>query len=216
MKYVISTFICVLILPVMVFTMCSSNTVRNVDSIENSDFQYEYEKIDLSDIISESKPENIVSKPQPPKWKHVNYGGHIYAVDEKGLYHDRQGRVWKPIKVDTTAYTWRDDGDNPRIGAGDGKTCTNKNAITTYGIASGSPVVPLGSKLHVSGYGIFDVDDTGGKLRREWRRKKVTLLDLRIPQKRYDGVWRSVSRARAIALKHGRRRNRIVLILIKS
>ncbi len=188
-----------------------------------NDFDYEHVDIKYEEIKSEHPEkiktidikENEVVKQKPPRWRRVYYGNIMYAVDSNGLYHDRQGRVWKPIIVDTTAYTWTDDGYDPTIGAGDGKTATGKDAIRTYGIASGSPKVPMGSVVHVSGYGPFKVDDTGGRLKRDWRNKGIITLDLRIPQLRYDGAWRSVKQSRVIALKHGRRRNRLVLILLK-
>lgn len=173
-------------------------------------------------VLEKPKTKCIVIKqhiPEPPKktvpkWHRVEYGGRIYGVDSRGFYHSQDGKTWRPIYVDTTAYTWIDDGKNPRIGAGDGRTSTNRNAKTTYGIATGSSAVPIGSILHVSGYGEFAVDDKGGKLRTEWSKGKIR-LDLRIPNRRYDGVWRSNDDIRKIAFRHGCRRNRMVLMLVK-
>jgi len=144
----------------------------------------------------------------------TTYGNKTYIIDENGYYHDLDGRIWKPIMVTTTAYTWKDDGVNHSIGAGDGKTAILKDAIRTYGIASGSPLIPIGSTIHVEGYGIHSVDDTGGALKRAWRMKKETVLDLRIPQLKYDGTWRSINACQYIARNHGRKTNRMVLILV--
>jgi 3D (Asp-Asp-Asp) domain-containing protein len=188
-----------------------------------SSFSYESDEVTYEQIMKicpeksemlEIKPNESVSQPISP-WKHTRYGGIDYAIDEKGYYHDRQGQVWKPVKVDTTAYTWMDDGYDPSIGAGDGKTATGKDAKRTYGIASGSPMVPRGSLVHVAGYGQFEVDDTGGKLKSDWRKYRKVTLDLRVPQLRYDGVWRSIKECRAIAFKHGKQKDRMVLVLVK-
>lgn len=223
------TAIATMLFIVSCIALCSSydstqSLSKKSEDEKNTEFAYEHDDITFDDILAAS-PDKIdmidmkddeVIKPEPPKWRHTYYGNTLYAVDENGYYHDRQGRVWRPIRVDTTAYTWKDDGNDPSIGAGDGKTATGKDAKRTYGIASGSPLVPYGSTIHVSGYGQFEVDDTGGRLKREWTRKGKIRLDLRIPQLRYDGVWRSIRTARAIAFKHGVRRNRTVLLLVRN
>ena len=223
------TAIALIFLVVSCIMFCSNTTSKQVQTNkmeveEETEFTYEHDDITFTDIISASSDKidminmkkDEVIRPEPTKWRHTYYGNTLYAVDEQGNYHDRQGRIWKPITVDTTAYTWKDDGFDASIGAGDGKTAIGRDAIRTYGIASGSPRVPRGSTVHVSGYGQFEVDDTGGKLKRDWRNERVTTLDLRIPQLRYDGVWRSVRTARAIAFKHGRKKNRTVLILLSK
>lgn len=153
-----------------------------------------------------------------PGFKHTIYGGKDYWIDENGFYHDKDGRVWKPMIVDTTAYTWLDDGRNSRTGAGDGKTSTNKNAKTTYGIAhaNGCGVVTYGQTFHISGYGEFKVDDACGAARTQWRKYGTIRLDIRIPNRRYDGVWRSNHDIRKIAKQHGLRQNRLVLVLEKD
>lgn len=171
--------------------------------------EFIYEHVELSEIDDVE-----VQEEQLPTMEFYTYGGKQYAVDDNGIFHDREGRRWEAITVTTTAYTWADDGVDPSIGAGDGKTSINKDARRTYGIASGSPMVPIGSVIHVAGYGTFPVDDTGGALRRAWTQDKEIVLDLRIPELRYDGVWRSVPAIKAIALRHGRKQDRIVLMMI--
>lgn len=150
-----------------------------------------------------------------PVYNEVKYGKLTYLVDRDGLYHDETGRVWKPILVTTTAYTWRDDGDDISIGAGDGKTATMKDAINTYGIAADPRTLPYGTTLYVSGYGEFKVDDTGGAMRQAWINDNVIHIDLRIPETRFDGVKRSIKECRKIALNHGRQENRMVLVLVE-
>lgn len=182
----------------------------------------EVEELKTSNVVLEHDPVSVADPPKPKRdWELVevvNYGGKKYAVDTKGFYHDKEGRMWEPMVVDTTAYTWLDDGVNRRTGAGDGITSTNKNAKTTYGIAhaNGCGVVDYGQTFHISGYGVFQIDDACGKARKEWRHKRRIRLDIRIPNRRYDGVWRSNRTIRRIALRHEVKRNRLVLRLIKD
>jgi hypothetical protein len=106
-----------------------------------------------------------------------------------------------------------DDGVDPSIGAGDGITSIGKNAIRTYGIAADPKLIPYGTEIHVEGYGIHKVDDTGGNMRKEGRKGRIQ-LDLRIPQLKYDGTWRSIHTIRKIALNHGRQTNKFVLVKV--
>ena len=93
--------------------------------------------------------------------------------------------------------------------AGDPKTTsTGKDAVRTYGIAANLTNFPIGTEFHVSGYGVFKVDDRCGKS----YTVKYDLLDLRIPSLKYDGTWRDPV---PVALNHGVRRNRTVLIRVK-
>jgi 3D (Asp-Asp-Asp) domain-containing protein len=142
----------------------------------------------------------------------IIYGSKKYYVMGNDQYKDENGDMWRGIRVTTTAYTWKDDGVDPRNGAGDGKTSIGRDAIRTYGIAAGTPTLPYGTIVHVDGYGTYTIDDTGGAMRRAWRNNSEIILDLRIPQLRYDGVWRSVRTIQNIARQHGRQRNRIVMI----
>jgi 3D (Asp-Asp-Asp) domain-containing protein len=147
-----------------------------------------------------------------PSIPSIIYGGKKYYVMGNNQYKDENGDMWRGIRVTTTAYTWKDDGFDPRNGAGDGKTSIGSDAIRTYGIAAATPLLPYGTLVHVDGYGIHTIDDTGGAMRRAWRNNREIILDLRIPQRRYDGVWRSVRTIQNIARQHGRQRNRIVMI----
>lgn len=156
---------------------------------------------------SYTEPIEVERPPEPPKQKLVVYGNKTYIMREDGFL-ERGGYVWQPVRVTTTAYTWKDDGVDPRIGAGDGKTSRLKNAKTTYGIAADPRIFKYGTVFHVAGYGVFEVDDTGGAMKGKYK------LDLRIPNKRYDGVWRSDRDIRRIAIRHGCQRNRIVLMRV--
>jgi 3D (Asp-Asp-Asp) domain-containing protein len=140
------------------------------------------------------------------------YGGRQYIKLSNGLlqYNDE---LWKPITVTTTAYTWMDDGLNPKIGAGDGITSTGTNAIKTYGIATDPRALQYGTMVHIDDYGISTVDDTGGLPRQSYK-KGIVHLDLRIPQLKFNNQWRSIKTCQTIARKHGIQKNRTVLIKI--
>lgn len=140
----------------------------------------------------------------------VNYGGHKYLVDN-GYYIDSRGRRFRPITVTTTAYVARPEecGEDYKV------TATGTSSRTTYGLATDWRALPRGSILHIAGYGIFPVDDTGGAMRQNWRNNRVIQIDLRIPHRRWDGVWRSTSECVRIAKQHGVKRNRTVLLLIE-
>lgn len=161
------------------------------------------------DIKPDSEP---MMMNDPPVF--INYGGKIYKELENGLYQDKDGGLWKKIKVSTTAYTWVDDGFDSGIGAGDGITSIGKCAIKTYGVAADPKAIPYGSTVHVAGYGVYKVDDTGGAMRKSYRKGEIR-LDLRIPQKASNGQWRSISTCRNIARRHGYQQDREVLLKIR-
>lgn len=146
--------------------------------------------------------------------EYFSYGGIDFEITNNNLLIHPNGTVWKRMFVTTTAYTWLDDGFDHLIGAGDGRTSIGKDARSTYGIAADPRAIPYGSTIFVEGYGTYRVDDTGGALRRSYRNNGEIVLDLRIPNRRYDGVWRSNTQIRSIARNHGRNRNRVVLIQI--
>jgi 3D (Asp-Asp-Asp) domain-containing protein len=171
----------------------------------------DFQDVEMS--TSYSEPIEVEDIEHEPQLRPVIYGNMTYMLRPDGLL-ERGGSIWRPVRVTTTAYTWRDDGVDHSIGAGDGKTANGTDAIRTYGYATSHDVLPLGTVIHVAGYGVFSVDDTGGAMRQAWRNNREIQIDLRIPQLRYDGQWRSVSECQRIARRHGRQRNRIVLIQV--
>jgi 3D (Asp-Asp-Asp) domain-containing protein len=133
------------------------------------------------------------------------FDGRLYGV-VGGIYFDGEGKAWQPIVVTTTAYvpcTEQCD-DDPDI------TATGTNAFRTYGIAADPSAIAYGTVLRVPEYGDAKVDDTGGAMRQDWK-KGIVHLDLRIPLRRHDGVWRSEGACNRVALQHGVQKNRIVL-----
>ena len=139
----------------------------------------------------------------------ITFSGEVYEV-VGDYYLDREGNYWEPLVVTTTAYapTESECDDTPGI------TATGTDAHRKYGIAADPRAVPYGTILRVPGYGDAPVDDTGGAMRQDWVRHGIVHLDLRIPLRRYDGQWRSEDEATRIAMEHGVRRDRIVLMKI--
>ena len=187
-----------------------------LDSKESIETYDETRIISYNDIIEfkEDSSYNTPIEVESDPVKYVVYGNLTYIKREDG-YLERNGSLWRPIRVTTTAYTWKDDGVNPSIGAGDGKTSIGKDAIRTYGYAADPDAIPYGTTIHVAGYGVFEVDDTGGAMRTAWRSRNEIILDLRIPQLKFNGSWRSVRQAQRVAMNHGRQINRIVLVQIE-
>jgi len=190
-----------------------TNAIVNKSSPKDNDIEGIKEILDQPMLdyepTSYTTPIEVKNSINKQKDKLVVYGNKTYIMRPDKLL-ERDGYIWRTVKVTTTAYTWKDDGWNPRIGAGDGKTSKLKDAKRTYGIAADPKIFPYGTVFHVAGYGEFEVDDTGGAMK--GKRK----LDLRIPNLRYDGKWRSNSEIRKIAIRHGCQRNRIVLIRVKK
>lgn len=60
------------------------------------------------------------------------------------------------------------------------KTATGRNA-NLPGIAADFKLLPPGTKVLIPGRGTFVVDDTGGQMRIDARKKGIYHLDLRIP-----------------------------------
>ena len=144
----------------------------------------------------------------PPTPAGTVFAGQAYQVVGE-YYVDDQGTYWKPLVVTTTAYapTAEQCDDTP------GDTATGTDARRLYGIAADPRAVPYGTVLRVPGYGDAPVDDTGGAMRQNWARG-IVHLDLRIPLRRYDGQWRSEDDATRVAMEHGMRRDRIVLMKV--
>lgn len=137
------------------------------------------------------------------------FAGQSYQLVDD-YYVDAQGTYWKPLVVTTTAYapTAEQCDDTP------GETATGSDARQEYGIAADPRAVPYGTVLRVPGYGDAPVDDTGGAMRQDWEKHGVVHLDLRIPLRRFDGHWRSEEEATRVAMEHGVRRDRIVLMKV--
>lgn len=139
------------------------------------------------------------------------YGGRQYRRLPNGLLRGPDGGLWRKIEATTTAYV----AEAAQCGSDYLNTATMTRAREVYGIAADPRAIPYGTTLHVAGYGVFPVDDTGGAMRQAWRRSRTIHLDLRIPHRRYDGVIRSTAECNQIAMRHGIQRNRIILLRIE-
>jgi len=123
------------------------------------------------------------------------FDGETFAVLPNGILSDANGYHWKLLEVITTAYTYRSGIENET-------TATLQDAIASYGIASCPGALPYGTLVHVPNYGTYIVDDCGRIPNEQFARGNI-LLDLRIPHRRYDGVWRSEAECVNICNKHG-------------
>ncbi|MBA3685127.1 MAG: 3D domain-containing protein [Planctomycetes bacterium] len=146
--------------------------------------------------------------PAEPEPETTRFDGVAYRVVDDAFV-DQEGAWWRPLVVTTTAYspTVEECDDDPDC------TATGTNAYTRYGVAADPKALPYGTILRIPGYGDAPVDDTGSAMRKSWSRG-IVHIDLRIPLRRYDGAWRSEDEANRIALAHGVRRNRIVLMKV--
>jgi 3D (Asp-Asp-Asp) domain-containing protein len=150
----------------------------------------------------------------PPKKEYISYGGVKYEkVSENKFIRD--GYYWKKMKVDATAYTWKDDPPDPSLGNGKGKTAKGTDAIKTKGFAADPRVFRYGTVIHLENYGTHTVDDTGGALRKAYRRKQDPLIDVRITQVQ-NGKWLSVNDMQAIARKFGRKNDIEIMIRLEK
>jgi 3D (Asp-Asp-Asp) domain-containing protein len=70
----------------------------------------------------------------------------------------------------------------------DGVTSTGTSAWTP-GVASEPLVMPYGTRVFIPGYGVALIDDTGGAMRRSWRRKGEIHLDVRMDFHQDARVW---------------------------
>ncbi len=156
----------------------------------------------ISPYIPNDLPESEIASTQ--------FDGLPYRVVDD-TYVDQDGTWWRPLVVTTTAYapTTEQCDDDPE------STATGSNAFRNYGVAADPRAIPYGTVLRIPGYGDAVVDDTGSGMRRSWA-KGIIHLDLRIPLRRYDGAWRSEEEATHIAMSHGVRRNRIVLMKVET
>jgi 3D (Asp-Asp-Asp) domain-containing protein len=93
-------------------------------------------------------------------------------------------RVWQTVVALVTAYT---PGVESCGDSADGRTSTNRSTdVYPYGIAADGAVLPPGSLVKVPEYmdvsfpdRAWEVDDTGGDMRRDFRRHFIVHLDLR-------------------------------------
>jgi 3D (Asp-Asp-Asp) domain-containing protein len=60
-----------------------------------------------------------------------------------------------------------------------GRTSIGKNAWTT-GLAADPDCLEYGTRVWVPGYGFSQVDDTGGAMRRNWKRNGIMHIDVRM------------------------------------
>jgi hypothetical protein len=153
----------------------------------------------------------ITTKPASRAQPTTLWNGVRFTVLKPGVWQDPSGRCWRPITASTTAYTWVDG-----TPVEPGKTAKRTCAKTTYGIASDWSVIKPGTKVWVPGYGIQLVDDKCGRSMDNWKSHREIVLDLRIPNQRHDGLWRSNRDIVRIATRHGYQRKRTVLVQIDS
>jgi 3D (Asp-Asp-Asp) domain-containing protein len=149
--------------------------------------------------------------PVAPPLPTTLWNGVRFTIIKPGVWQDDQMRQWRPITASTTAYTWVDG-----VSVEPGKTAKRTCAKTTYGIASDWSVIKPGTSIWVPGYGIQSVDDKCGRSMKNWRTYREVVLDLRIPNQRHDGRWRSNGDIVQIATKHGYQRKRTVLVRINE
>lgn len=62
----------------------------------------------------------------------------------------------------------------------DGQTSLGDDAYICDGVAAAPKAIPYRTQLRIPGVGIKEVDDTGGAMRKSWR-KGVYHIDLRFP-----------------------------------
>lgn len=86
--------------------------------------------------------------------------------------------AWWWIKATVTGYSPHDAGDSGHPSTLDTKTATMRDWRThPYGLAADPRILPYGTYIHVPGYleksepnSAWLVDDTGGSMRKSWRR----------------------------------------------
>ena len=84
--------------------------------------------------------------------------------------------LWKTVSARVTAY------EPSRRSCGrfaDGKTSLGGNAWKLNGVAACPKAIPYGTLVHIPGVGFRTVDDTGGQMRKSWRRG-IYHVDLRM------------------------------------
>ncbi len=108
------------------------------------------------------------------------------ALDDlKKSYPKRNYVYWKTVTAKITAYT------PDRISCGeyaDGKTSVMDNAYIFDGVAVCPTLVPYRSGVYVPGFGIKEVDDTGGAMRQAARRGYYH-IDMRVRTNKEARNW---------------------------
>jgi 3D (Asp-Asp-Asp) domain-containing protein len=171
---------------------------------------------EIGDPAPSVSPAPVMEVPKPtpssaptPEGVEVCFAGRAYR-QVGDLYVDDDGVAWKALRVTTTAYVpvaEQCDSDPEH-------TATGTLAQTTYGVAADPRALPYGTQLRIPGYGDVTVDDTGSRMVRSWRKKGLVHLDLRIPLRRGNGVWRDVDACNRIARKHGIQNNQMILVRV--
>jgi len=70
----------------------------------------------------------------------------------------------------------------------DGRTSIGKSAWRP-GLAAAPQALPYGTRIFVPGYGLSEVDDTGGAMRRSWRTRGQIHIDVRMNYHYEARVW---------------------------
>lgn len=108
-------------------------------------------------------------------------------VTQQTVYTPPPIPEWMDIPVLVTAYTPHDVNDGHHWSTKDFVTSTNKDwRAHPYGVASDPAALPYGTQVKIPGYmdvsypnTAWAIDDTGGEMRKNWRKKGIIHLDLR-------------------------------------
>lgn len=103
----------------------------------------------------------------------------------KKRFPSRNYVYWKTVTAKVTAYT------PDRISCGefsDGKTSKMDNAYLFDGVAASPNLIPYRSGVYIPGYGIKEVDDTGGAMRQAASRGYYH-IDVRVRTNREAKKW---------------------------
>ncbi len=69
------------------------------------------------------------------------------------------------------------------------RTSTGRNAKLTRGVAVDPRAIPYGTRVIIPNVGTFSADDTGGKMRQDWRKRGIIHIDVRFPTFREAKNW---------------------------
>lgn len=95
-------------------------------------------------------------------------------------------RYWKTVKARVMAYepSARCCGSQA-----DGKTSTGGNAWILTGCAVAPKAIPYGTGMKIKGVGWKVADDTGGTIRRVWRRRRIIQIEIRMKYFHQARAW---------------------------
>lgn len=85
-------------------------------------------------------------------------------------------RYHQSLRAKVTGYTPGEESCGPYA---DGFTSTMTNAWSPWGVAADPTHLPYGALVFIPGVGYREVDDTGSAMRKAWRSKGETHIDLR-------------------------------------